>query len=66
MMSSDPDEVARAKRAEMYAQAQFDRSFITQSLIEPVRHQIISEHNVQVRNFYPIVRNSPFVPEDRE
>lgn len=66
MMSSDPVEVERAKKAEMYSQAQFDRSFITQGLIEPVRQQIISEHNVQIRDFYPIVENSPFVPEDRE
>ena len=66
MMSSDPKEVERAKKAEMYSQAQFDRSYITQGLIEPVSHQIISEHNVQIRDFYPIVKNSPFVPEDRD
>ena len=66
MMSSDPEEVGQAKKAEMYSQARFDRGFITQGLIEPVRHQIISEHNVQIRDFYPIVKNSPFVPEDRE
>jgi hypothetical protein len=66
MMSSDPEEVDRAKKAEMYSQARFDQDFIAQSLIKPVRHQIISEHNVQIRDFYPIVKNSPFVPEDRE
>jgi len=66
MMSSDPAEVDRAKKAEMYSQARFDQGFIAQSLIEPVRHLIISEHNVQIRDFYPIVKDSPFVPEDRE
>ena len=65
MMSNDPAEVERAKKAEMYSQAQFDRTFITQALIEPVRYQILSEHYVPIRAFYPIVRNSPFVPEDR-
>lgn len=66
MMSSDPAEVEKAKKAEMYSQAQMDRSFIAQALIEPVRRQILSEHYVQIRDFYPIVRNSPFVLEGRE
>jgi hypothetical protein len=65
MMSNDPAVVEKAKKAEMYSQAQFDRGFVTQALIEPVRYQILTEHYVPVRAFYPIVRNSPFVPEDR-
>lgn len=66
MMSSDPEEVEKAKKAEMYFQAQMDRNFITQAFIEPVRQQILLEHYVQIKDFYPIVNNNPFVPENRE
>lgn len=66
MMSDDPEEVERAKRAEMYSQAQFERNLIVQGLIEPVRLQINLEHRVQVRDFISIVQSSPFVPQGRE
>ncbi|MBI4847344.1 MAG: DUF4209 domain-containing protein [Nitrospirae bacterium] len=66
MMSNDPEEVERAKKAEMYSQAKFDHNIKTHGLIEPVRMLINLEHNVQIRDFYPIVQNSPFVPEGRE
>ncbi|MBT9168505.1 MAG: hypothetical protein DDT19_01850 [Syntrophomonadaceae bacterium] len=66
IMSDDPEEVERAKRAEMYSQAQFERNLIVQGLIEPVRQQISIEHRVQVRDFIPIVQSSPFVPQGRE
>lgn len=66
MMSDNPEEVERAKRAEMYSQAQFERNLIVQCLIEPVRLQINLEHRVQVRDFTSIVQSSPFVPQGRE
>jgi hypothetical protein len=66
MMSDNPEEVERAKRAEMYSQAQFERNLVVQGLIEPVRHQINIEHRVQVRDFSSIVQSSPFVPQGRE
>lgn len=66
MMSDDPEEVERAKRAEMYSQAQFERNLIVQGIIESVRHQINIEHRVQVRDFIPIVQSNPFVPQGRE
>lgn len=66
MMTDDPEEVAKAKIAEMYSQAQFERSLIVQGLIEPVRHQINIEHRVQIRDFISIVQSSPFVPQGRE
>ncbi len=66
MMSDDPEEVERAKRDEMYSQAQFQRNLIVQGLIEPVRFQINLEHRVQDRDFISIVQSSPFVPHGRE
>jgi len=66
IMSHDPKEVERAKMAEMYSQAQFERNLVVQGLIEPVRLQINLEHHVQVRDFISIVQSSPFVPQGRE
>jgi len=66
LMSGDPDEVERGKRAEMFAQAQFDYNISTQALIEPVRRQIALEHNGRINDFLQLVKHSPFVPEGRE
>lgn len=64
--SSDPEEVERARRAEMFFQAQFDHSVDVQGAIEPARRQLLLEHNIKLGDFLSLVKYSPFVPEDRE
>ena len=66
IFSSDPKEVEEAKRQKMLENAVFHRLFITQVFIEPARHQILLEHNVQFSDFMSIVIDNPFVPEGRE
>lgn len=66
MLSSDPTEVEEATRQNMFKHAEFHRLVITQSVIEPARHQIFLEHNPQLSDLIPIVCNNPFVPENRE
>lgn len=64
--SSDPEEVERAKRAEMFYQAQFDHNVDVQGVIEPARRQLLQEHNVKLGDMLTLVKYSPFVPENRE
>jgi hypothetical protein len=64
--SSDPEEVERAVRAEMFSQAQFDHNVDVQGVIEPARRQLLQEHNVNLSDFQSLVKYSPFVPENRE
>ncbi|HPX61071.1 MAG TPA: DUF4209 domain-containing protein [Deltaproteobacteria bacterium] len=64
--SNDPEEVERAKRAEMFSLAQFDHIIDTQGAIEPARRQLLQEHNVNLGDFLSLVKYSPFVPENRE
>jgi hypothetical protein len=66
MLSSDPDEVEEATRQNMLKHAEYHRLIMTQSVIEPARHQIILEHNPQLSDIMPLVYNNPFVPEGRE
>ncbi len=66
MLSNDPKEVEEATRQNMLKHAEFHRLVITQSVVEPARHQIILEHNPQLSDFLPVVYNNPFVPEGRE
>lgn len=64
--SSDPEEVERARRAEMFFQAQFDHNIDVQGVIEPARRQLLQEHNVKLGDILSLVKYSPFVPENRE
>jgi hypothetical protein len=66
MMSSDPAEVEKAKRAEMFSHAQINFNVYTQALIEPVRNHININHRAEIRDFHGLIRHSPFVPENRE
>jgi hypothetical protein len=66
IFSNDPKEVEEATRQNMLRHAEFHRLIITQSIIEPARHQITIEHNPQLSNLIPIVYDNPFVPENRE
>lgn len=66
MLSNDPKEVEEATRQNMLKHAEYHRLVVTQSVIEPARHQIILEHTPQLSDFVPVVYNNPFVPEGRE
>jgi len=66
MLSSDPNEVEEATRQNMLKHAEYHRLVVTQSVIEPARHQIIIEHNPQLSDTLPLIYNNPFVPEGRE
>ena len=66
MLSSDPTEVEEAERQNMFKNSEYHRLVLTQSVIEPARHQIFLEHNSQLSDLVPIVYNNPFVPENRE
>jgi hypothetical protein len=64
--SIDPEEVEKARRAEMFYQAQFDHNIDVQGVIEPARRQLCQEHNVKLGDILSLVKYSPFVPENRE
>jgi hypothetical protein len=65
-LSSDPQEVEKALRAEMLSQASDYRQTYAIAFIHPAWRQINLEHNVQLRDLLPLVLNNPFVPEGRE
>ncbi len=44
----------------------FDHAGFAIGMIEPARRQIVSEHSFGIRDWWPIVVNSPFVPAGRE
>lgn len=65
--SNDPKQVEDAIRAEMFEHAmRFSWFTQAEAIIEPARYQINLEHNTIVNDFFPIVANNPFIPEDRE
>jgi len=66
MLSGDPAEVEQAYRESMFRNLDFHHQIYAQAVIEPVREQIILEHNVRIQDLYPIVSNNPFVPQGRE
>jgi hypothetical protein len=66
MLSSDPDEVKEALRAEMFLQASFSETIEVQWVLQPVMRQIVLEHPSRLNDFLAIVSNHPLVPEGRE
>lgn len=66
MFSNDENEVEASIRENMVRQAEFHHYIYAQSLIEPVRHQILLEHDIRISHFLDIVSNNPFVPSGRE
>jgi hypothetical protein len=59
-------EAEEALRVSMNQIADYHRFIYAQGVIEPARHQILLEHNVQVTDFVPFVSQNPFVPQGRE
>jgi hypothetical protein len=66
MFSNNESGVEESIQANMLKQAEFHYHIYTHSLIEPVRHQILLEHNVRISHFLDIVSNNPLVPSGRE
>ena len=65
-MLSGGVEADEALRQNMNQRADYHRFIYTQGVIEPARHQILLEHNVQICDIMPCVSNNPFVPRGRE
>jgi hypothetical protein len=63
--SSDPDEVAGAVRADMFADAAFTQQMFAVGVIESARRQIVLEHPVRERNVMELLRDSPWIAEGR-
>ena len=55
-----------ALRPHMFEQAQIGYSVDVQALIDPMRRQIVLDHDLRLENFNPIVMNNPLIPEGRE
>lgn len=66
MLSSDPEDIEAATRAEMFKQAMLEQQFHVFGLVEPARQQINLEHNYSAEDLLPLVTNNPFVPMGRE
>jgi hypothetical protein len=66
MFSTNGSAAEESIRANMIKQAAFHHHIYTHSLIEPIRHQILLEHNVRISHFLDIVANNPLVPNGRE
>jgi len=66
MLSSDPDEVKEALRAEMFLQAGFSETIDVQWVLQPVMQQIVQEHSPRLTDFLAVVSNHPLVPDGRE
>lgn len=65
VLSDNPEEAEEATLFEMYQQAGFYQKMIAEARIEPARHQIFLEHNIQYRDIAAILLHSPFIPPDR-
>lgn len=64
--SDDPEEVAKAIRAEMLSQANQYRQTYAVAFVHPAWRQINLDHDVRLRDLLPVVLNNPFVPEGHE
>ncbi|MEH2069566.1 MAG: DUF4209 domain-containing protein [Nostoc sp.] len=65
-LSNNPEEVEESIRFEMYKNAIYYQQLQALAYTEPAKYQINFEHNVQVKDLFPIVSNNPFVPPGRE
>jgi hypothetical protein len=66
ILSNNPEEAKASTYFEMCHSAIYHHSWQAQVCIEPARHQIILEHNVQINDILAILSDSPFIPPDRE
>lgn len=62
----DLETAESATQFEMYQTAILHQKIYAEVCIEPARNQIILEHSVRVNDLVTLVKNSPFVPPDRE
>lgn len=62
----EPNKAEEAILFEMYRIAIEAHRCHAQAFIEPARYQINLEHSIEIRDFFPIVSHSPFVPSGRE
>lgn len=66
LLADDPAEVEAAVRTEMLQQATLRQDNHARLVIDPARCQILLEHDVRPRDFFPLVADNPFVPQGRE
>lgn len=66
LRANSPEEAKEAMQAKMYENASIFWNLNAQGRIEPARRQIISEHNLRVRDFSVIISDNPLVPHGRE
>lgn len=62
----EPDKAEEAILVDMYRIAVDCHKFHAQAFIEPARYQINLEHSIEIKDLFPIVSHSPFVPSGRE
>lgn len=66
LLADTKEEQEDAMLSHMYSAAADGHSFYARSLIEPIRSQILDEHNCSRDDFGPITKNNPLIPEGRE
>lgn len=66
MLTDDPDDKEAAVRGEMFRQGAMHQQFSAVGWVEPARDQILLEHSPRIDDILALVRNTPFVPQDRE
>jgi hypothetical protein len=64
--SSSSEEKDAAIAGEMFRASRDYWQFVIGGIVEPARRQILLEHNVRVKDFFPMLYNNPFVPTGRE
>lgn len=67
MFELSGEEAERALDGEMVSQfSKFSMPHITSCFIQPAREQIVYEHQPDLYDLIPLVRNNPFIPEHHE
>jgi hypothetical protein len=61
-----PTEGEEAILADMFEYASLSYQVSVKGLIEPARYIILLEHSARVFEFYDLMMNHPFIPQDRE
>lgn len=64
-ISDDEQITKKALEEDMFSYASYERSLIVEALIKPGLYQINLEHQIGEKDLYFIVKNNPFIPEDR-
>ena len=66
MLGFKEGEDEKAIWAAMLLAVQMHHGFYVQSVLEPMRQTILSEHEVKVENLWSLVQNNPFIPPGHE